>query len=947
MQNRFSLFTVITSMVITYCVFAQQVKWPAASNETKPWTRWWWQGSAVNKEELTRLLKLYNDAGLGGVEVTPIFGVRGEESKFINYLGPQWMDMLQHTLNTAGKLGMGVDMATGTGWPFGGPWISYEDACKQVVTKTWKLNKGESVPAKISCIQEPLLRGASNKPPKPGDVKDPVESNTNLQQLAIDQVKFARPLPLITVMAYPKGGTPVELTGMVGADSVLNWVSPADDCEVYALFMGWHGKMVERAAPGGEGNAIDHFSRKAIDTYFTKFDDAFKGHDISSLRGFFNDSYEVDDARGQSNWTPQFFDEFNKRRGYDLKLYLPALFGKATPEQNERILYDYRQTITELILHNFTEPWVAWAKGQKALVRNQSHGSPGNTMDLYAAVDIPETEGTELLRFKFATSATHVTGKKLAAAEACTWLGEHFTSTLGDVKQALDRYFVGGVNHIVYHGTNYSPANAPWPGWLFYAAVHFHPSNPFWKQFPAINKYVERCQSFLQAGKPDNDILVYYPFADAQMERGRDLLKHYDAMRPEFNGTYFAEISEWMLKKGYSFDFISDKQLTGVTTTGGKLQTGGAQYQAILLPYNKYIPLATMQQIVKLVEAGATLLIYGSPPADVPGFANHKEDRDALDALVRKMQFTMQDGYAKAVMGKGLVYMSEKENVLLNAATIRREPIVDLGLQFIRRTYNGGHAYFITNPGTKAVDTVIDLDAQDAYAALYNPMTGEAGIVKPVRIANKMLGVRLQLPAGASCIVQTAPKVLTGAAYRYYQPAGQSTVVKGTWRINFLPADTLVPLPKQLTIPSSWTEWGPNYAWFSGTAAYTISLDKPAASAQAWKLDLGKVGESANVFVNDKLVGTVVGPDYSVILPDALLKPTNVLRIEVSNSMANRIIFMERQGINYKRFYNTNFPARLPENRGPDGLFTAAKWQPRPSGLLDLVRLTPLQIVTQ
>jgi hypothetical protein len=107
------------------------------------------------------------------------------------------------------------------------------------------------------------------------------------------------------------------------------------------------------------------------------------------------------------------------------------------------------------------------------------------------------------------------------------------------------------------------------------------------------------------------------------------------------------------------------------------------------------------------------------------------------------------------------------------------------------------------------------------------------------------------------------------------------------------------------------------------------------------------VGESASIFINEKLVGTVVGPDYSVIVPDAILKPTNVLRIEVSNSMANRIIYMEKQGMNYKRFYNTNFPARLPENRGPDGLFTAVKWQPKPSGLLDLVRLTPLQLMKQ
>jgi hypothetical protein len=299
--------------------------------------------------------------------------------------------------------------------------------------------------------------------------------------------------------------------------------------------MGWHGKMVERAAPGGEGYVIDHFSKPALDHYLDRFDQAFKGQDISGIRAFFNDSYEVDDARGQSNFTPQFFDEFIKRRGYDLRDHLPALFGNDDKENDNRILCDYRQTISDLLLDNFTKPWHEWGKSKGALIRNQSHGSPSNILDLYAAVDIPETEGDDVLRFKFATSAAHVTGKPLASSESATWLNDHFLSSLGDVKQAIDKYFVGGVNHIFYHGISYSPKDAPWPGWLFYAAVHFNQTNPFWNDFSTLNQYITNCQSFLQQGKPDNDVLVYYPLFDSFSERGeKGLLKHYDAMKPDF-----------------------------------------------------------------------------------------------------------------------------------------------------------------------------------------------------------------------------------------------------------------------------------------------------------------------------------------------------------------------------------------------------------------------------
>ena len=148
-------------------------------------------------------------------------------------------------------------------------------------------------------------------------------------------------------------------------------------------------------------------------------------------------------------------------------------------------------------------------------MRNQAHGSPANLLDLYAASDIPETEGTEIQRFKWATSAAHVAGRPLVSAEAATWLGEHFRSTLADVRAAVDRFFVAGVNHIVYHGTAYSPVGEPWPGWQFYAAVEFSPQNAWWDDFGALNGYVARVQSFLQAGTPDHDVLLYYPFYDS------------------------------------------------------------------------------------------------------------------------------------------------------------------------------------------------------------------------------------------------------------------------------------------------------------------------------------------------------------------------------------------------------------------------------------------------
>ncbi len=295
--------------------------------------------------------------------------------------------------------------------------------------------------------------------------------------------------------------------------------------------------------------------------YLQHFDEAFKGQDLKSLRAFFNDSYEVDDARGVADFTPALFEEFKKRRGYDLKENLPALFGQDSEEKNNRVLCDYRETISEMVLDNFTKQWKAWAHANSAVVRNQAHGSPANILDLYATVDIPEIEGVEPLRIKMASSAGNVTGKALVSSESATWLNEHFESSLSDIKTALDRFMLHGVNHIFYHGTTYSPPGEAWPGRLFYAAVHLNPRNSLWPHFSALNKYVERSQSLLQISKPDNDVLLYYPIYDRFSTRGPEMIEHFDGVGAQFDNTVFKQAAEMMLSKGYAYDYISDRQI--------------------------------------------------------------------------------------------------------------------------------------------------------------------------------------------------------------------------------------------------------------------------------------------------------------------------------------------------------------------------------------------------
>lgn len=977
------IFTAVVGLLLTLLVglstayppsLAAQPAWPSVTAENQPWTRWWWMGNSVTEEELTAAMETYQAAGLGGLEITPIYGVGGYEDQFVDYLSPRWMDLLTHVLHEADRLGLGIDLATGTGWPFGGPWVSADDASKYVAYETYTLAGGDRLSEPIQFRQEPfvravgtqiyelhgILRPAGETPEgtmeeplaRPGsdeieidDLVEPIADNPNLQALALEQVRFPKLLPLQVLMAYAADGRVRNLTDRVDARGQLDWTAPDGDWTLYAVFQGWHGKMVERAAPGGEGYVIDHFAEDPIEDYLAYFDRAFTGYDVSGVRSFFNDSYEVDDARGQANWTPNLFEAFTARRGYDLRGHLPALFGHSTDDENQRVLTDYRATISDLLLDHFTETWRTWAHQNGALVRNQAHGSPANILDLYAASDIPETEGTDVLRIKFASSAANVTGKPLVSSESATWLNEHFRSSLADVKEALDRFFVGGVNHIVYHGTNFSPRDETWPGWLFYAAVHFEPANPFWTDFPALNQYVTRVQSFLQAGRPDNDVLLYFPIHDRYAERGRELLRHFDGGGEGFEDTSFNQGAALMQARGYAFDVISDRQLQEVEAADDLLQTGGHAYQTIVVPASRFMPLETFAHVVALAEAGATVIVHNHLPEDVAGLGDLAARRAAFQELADRLDFTESSvaGVRAAALGSGRFLLGDDLDALLAYAGIRREGLVEEGLQFVRRQHDDGTTYFLTNWSDEAVDGWMPLATEAAAVAVFDPMSGQTGLAEIRSAQAGGVEAYVQLAPGEAWVLQTYDAERTGQTYPYYRRAGAPQVLDGTWSVHFVEGGPERPSDVEATQLRSWTELdGEAAETFSGTATYTLAFPTPDGTADRWLLDLGRVHESARVRLNGHDLGTLIGPTYQVAFDASLLQESNVLEVDVTNLMANRIAGLDREDVPWKKFYNVNFPARLAENRNERGLFDASAWSPLPSGLLGPVTLTPL-----
>lgn len=842
--------------------------WPVPSPEAKAGTRWWWLGSAVDYPNLKWNLEEYARTGIGAVEITPLYGVQGNESHELSFLSPEWMRALKDVQTIAADNGIEVDMNMGTGWPFGGPEVPIEEAaCKALFLDSIVSGTKADAEKTVFCV--------------PQKEKD----------YAVLQC----------VRAFP-------------TEKPNQW-------HVIAVYSSRTRQKVKRAAPGGEGWVIDHFDRDAVRHYLDRFHRAFTSSGVAYPHTLFNDSYEVYHA----NWTPTLFEEFARRRGYRLEDRLPELLGYV--DDGNKALSDYRETLSDLLYENFTQQWVEWAHQRGIKVRNQAHGSPANLLDLYAEVDIPEIEGFGLSEFgikglrtdpgmtrknfsdvsmlKYASSAAHVTGKPLTSSETFTWLTEHFRTSLSQMKPDLDLMFTCGVNHVYFHGTCYSPKDDIWPGWKFYASVDMSPTNSIWRDAPYLMKYIERCQSFLQSGSPDNDFLVYLPVRDMWKRRipqkddgksaanphdGSDLLMQFDIHSMDANAPDFIRSILTIDSLGYDCDYISDRQLARVRVEGGVIVTeGGARYKALIIPTG-----TTMTpQLQSLLSPLTPYVIYGE---------------DANEMALRAKPEALR---------------------------------TDCRLRSIRRSNDKGHFYFVANLTPQDIDAWVPLTVEAKTATFYQPMDGS---VAQAEMRNGR--VHMQLRSGESIILQTEghgtvqPSVPTNTIVSpLYAPEKEAEEVLDLtfqpWLLSFMESAPQVQPTFQLDRLQSWETLDDDSArvtMATGIYTTTVVMDKRQA-AMSWTIDLGDVRESARVYINGTFVGCAWAVPFMLDCKSLFHKGKNELRVEVTNLPANRIAHLDRQGYQWRKFKEINI---VDINYKKTDY---SSWTPVPSGLNSSVRL--------
>ena len=800
---------------------AAALAWPEPTRDAKPWVYNWWMGSAVDAAGLEYQCTELEKAGFGGFHVIPIYGAKGYEKQWREFLSPAWAEGWSLANAAAARHNLGVDLTMGSGWCFGGPQLTKEQGVRAlcVVTNRAALPRGAEI----------LWEGRS----------------------------LLRP--------------------------------PADHPILLAQCL--TGQSVKRAGPGGKGPMMDPFSTEAMDAFIRPYTAFFDQPGIPKPNHLYHDSYEY----FKSGWTPVLFDTFRAKRGYDLRDHLAELAGVGDQEAVCRVKCDYRETLSDLIIEDVFPRWTAWCRARGIRTRNEAHGAPANLLDFYALADVPETEmfgkgDRSILVSKFASSAAHVTGKPLVSSESCTWINEHFNETLAEAKVFLDRLFLAGVNHVFFHGFCYSPVDAVWPGWCFYASLQMNPRNPFWRDVPTLAAYITRCQSVFQTWTPDEDVLVYWPIHDLWWNPEgfeQQLTVH---RREWFEGQRIGTLCQALYDRGYAYDYVSDRMLRQAAAGTLKLP---ARYRVLVVPQCRHMPDATARAIAALEAKGLRVV------RDDGSDARTSAALDVAGAV--RMPFNASNGLLATRFAKDGVRLHFVANQGKSAKTITSE-----------------RPFTVMDPMDGSVRTVISRELPLGHSAF---VCGREFVVKEAARGAPPTFATLPAPSPSTTFAaRPAPLIPTGEAQ-----------ANGPWRLTPICGGPTLPPTTNLATLAAWSTFDPA---FCGTMRYATTFDAPTHAVT--QIDLGDVRESARVRLNGMDLGCRILPPYVFDIPSGVLKPRgNELEVEVTSLGANRIRWNDLNGVKWKYFTDINI-VTIDYKK-----FDASTWPVRANGLLGPVTLLP------
>lgn len=602
----------------------------------RPFVRWWWNGDKLTEKEIVRELDLLHAAGIGGVEVNPIRFPNPDDPlniPEIEWLSKPWIEMLQTAVQGARERGMIVDSIVGSGWPFGGQFLTREEQTHILALGTRRI--GGSGTVRIP--EADLLADA--------------ELTLHSKWKSIDKsIRYLRLVPEQMEEFTPGIDVTARLAG-----GVLTLDVPGGDHILYTLVQQRGFQAVINGAPGADGPVLNHFDSAAVEHYLDRMSSAIEpvmGPLGKSFRAMFCDSLELEGA----NWCSDMLPEFEARRSYSLLPYLPfVLFktgemGNPTANQNqatlgdaardviERVRYDFLTLQMELFAERFTRTYHQWCTRHGVKSRMQAYGPAYHPLESSLDVDIPECEtwmnpqmGSPEHRAptginKFVASAARFSGKREVSCEELTNTEMVFNATLASLKTCADQSNLSGVTHSIFHGFNYSPAEAAFPGWVRYGTF-FNERNPWWPFVKRFTDYKARLSALLGSCDPRTEVAVLHPFADLWMTKGMQREPFPVLHMPP----YQYQLWEAIHQNGSGCDYVDEKLLGESKCVAARLAIRGRTYGAVIVMEARTVEPDTARALERFANGGGRIVFIRHAPSRSPRFQN----REANDAGVQ------------------------------------------------------------------------------------------------------------------------------------------------------------------------------------------------------------------------------------------------------------------------------------------------------------------------
>ena len=951
----------------------------------RPWVYWYWVNSAVTREGITADLEAMQRVGIGGVLLMDVN--QGVPPGKIKYMDDQWQEMFVHAVREAKRLGLEFNFNDGSGWTgSGGPWVTPDQAAQMVFSSE----------VHVSAPAGAHWSGPLPKPhdayPKPRDnpeyrdiavlaVAEPDVATKQRYQIAdlpMKSVVWPALIPYRGLNRDVNAAAPaqacvsldkvVDLTGRLGNDGTLEWDVPPGEWTILRIGHAWSRRTVEPTLPDQTGPECDKLSKAAIELHFNAFVKHLVDRVGPDARGTLVTTHIDSWEAGGQNWTPAMREEFQKRRGYDPVPYLPILAGRVLGDlqTSERFLYDLRQTVSELMVENYTAEFQRLAHASGLRNSFESYSTIGNDLDNANFVDEPMAEfwatgvwgGDYRPTIKSMSSAAHINGRSVVGVEAYTaneqekWLSHPAT-----MKALGDAALCGGVNRFVIHrypaqpfGDGVKPGvqMGPW-------GIHYDRNTTWWEFSRPWHEYLARCQYLLRQGSFVADVL--------KLESEEPL--------DRFN----------LIKlTGYDYDACGPASFKRATVRDGRVVfPGGASYRLAILPDTPFMSVEYLAHVRNLVRAGAAVL--GDRPRQTPGLKDHQRADAELKKLADELWGT-EASVTDRPFGKGRVFRGIAPEQALAALAVPPDFTSDAKINFIHRKVEDADVYFLSHTGNDPVVARCTFRVTGKVPQRWDPETGRitpawawsadgkngtvlsvpfesngstfivfaAADTPPPRLVSVKWNDALMVHDGLDCsptgytpdLGLLGGDLSHGGTYVFTTSDGRSRqvtvpniaplAVPGPWKVRF-PAGWGAPPEVEFDQLISWSvhpDAGVKY--FSGTATYSKTLTVPAwTPSQRVHLDLGNVQVMARVRLNGRDLGVLWKPPYRVDITPAARPGENDLEVDVVNLWVNRLIGDDRLPEDSKRRKNGALEAwpqwLLDGKPSPTGRLTFSTWR--------------------